>query len=219
MAIGFLPQSSLFIGIIPALALVYLIIRKWTGQFQEKTVFLMFVIGIISGFFSAIIENSLFLQPLLIITLFPLLEQLIKTMILNFPRFHEKQSTVLYGLVLGLGFGSIFPPVSLLLIAESSISSAEVISIFIGSLGLVFLHGASGALIGYGVFARKIPIMFLYSVLILVAANLLKFPNIQWITLVLGILMYWIVMTKVVYPVLKQSIRRKRNASETISNQ
>ncbi len=215
MAVDFLPQSSLFIGIIPALALVYLVMRKWTEGFQERTVFLMFVIGIVSGFISVFIElyvNRIHFLEFIII--FRLLQLMIIIMVLNLPRFHDKPAIVLYGLVLGLGFGSIYPPVSLLLIsAESIVTSLDVLSILIGSLGLMFLHGATGTLLGYGIFKRKLFETFLLSITLHVIVQYLFFDlSFRWIWIlsIVGVTVYVITQKKVLYTVLDQFNRRKR---------
>jgi hypothetical protein len=214
MAVDFLPQSSLFIGIIPALALVYLVMRKWTEGFQERTVFLMFVLGIVSGFISVFIElyvNRIHFLEFIII--FRLLQLMIIIMVLNLPRFHNNPAIVLYGLVLGLGFGSIYPPVSLLLISVESVTSLDVISILIGSLGLMFLHGATGTLLGYGIFKRKLFETFLLSITLHVIVQYLFFDlSFRWIWIlsVVGVIVYVITQKKILYTVLDQFKRRKQ---------
>ena len=223
MAVEFLPQSSLFMGIIPALALVYLIIRKWTGPYQEKIVFLLFVFGIISGFTVIFVEFYINLSNLIeFVIIFRLIEIMSKMIILNFPRFQEKQQTVLYGLILGLGFGSIYPPVSLLLINTVSVSTVEIASVLIGSLGMIFIQGSTGALLGYGVFKRKIMIPISLTLLVHVIFQYLLFELVftwTWILFIAGLIAYWLILQKIVYPVLNQSKRRKRTASETTSEQ
>jgi len=214
MAIEFLPQSSLFIGIIPALALVYLIIRKWTGNYQEKMVFLMFVFGIISGFTVIFVEFYVGLTTLLeFVIIFRLIEIMGKMIILNLRRFQEKQETVLYGLVLGLGFGSIYPPVSLLLINAVSVSTFDIISVLIGSIGMILIQGSTGAILGYGVFKRNLIIPISLTLVLHVIFHYLLFELVftwTWILFFGGIISYLIAMKKIVYPVLDQSKRRKR---------
>lgn len=214
MAIEFLPQSSLFIGIIPALALVYLIIRKWTGNYQEKMVFLMFVFGIISGFTVIFVEFYVGLTTLLeFVIIFRLIEIMGKMIILNLRRFQEKQETVLYGLVLGLGFGSIYPPVSLLLINAVSVSTFDIISVLIGSIGMILIQGSTGALLGYGVFKRNLIIPISVTLMLHVIFHYLLFELVftwTWILFLGGIISYLVAMQKIVYPVLDQSKRRKR---------
>ena len=83
----FIPQTSLFIGIIPALIILYLGLKGYEGHFKDKLIFLTFIVGIIIGFISAVIE--LFTRDIGIITyiiLFPVLEQLSKTIVLNLGR-------------------------------------------------------------------------------------------------------------------------------------
>lgn len=215
MAVEFLPQSSLFLGIIPALALVYLIIRKWTGQYQEKLIFLLFVFGIISGFTVTFTEFYINLSNLIeFVILFRFIEIMAKTVILNLPRFQEKHQTVLYGAVLGLGFGSIYPPVSLLLINTVAVSPLEVVSVLIGSLGMLLIQGSTGALIGYGVFKRNLILPVGISLVFHIIYQYLLF-NLAflwtWTLFIGGIFVYFLVMKRIVFPVLKQSERRKRN--------
>ena len=218
MAVDFLPQSSLFIGIIPALALVYLIIRKWQGQFQEKMVFLLFVFGIISSFTLIFVEFYIGFTTLLeFIIIFRLIELLGKMIILNLPRFQEKQETVLYGLVLGLGFGSIYPPVSLLLINTVAISQIEVLSVLLGSIGMIFLQGSTGALIGNGVFKRRIITPLIWAFVLHVFYQYLLFSlslSLTWVLSIIGVVSYLLVMKFIVLPVSKQSDRRKRTVKK-----
>ena len=207
---SFIPQSSIFIGIIPAMILLYIALKDWQGHYTEKTLFIMFIFGIISGFIVSIVEVGFFYSALVVIIIFPFLEQIIKMMILNLRRYHEKQSTVMYGLALGLGFGSIYPPASMMILAESDISSIELTSILLGSIGLLFLHGATGALIGYGVYKGKIAMFYLYSVSILITANFLKLEYIQWLNLLFGIALYWYIHKKIVRELIKNLNKRKR---------
>lgn len=215
MAIEFLPQSSLFLGIIPALALVYLLLRIWTGKFQEKLIFLFFVFGIISGFIVTFIEFFINLSSLIeFVVLFRLIEIMGKTVILNFRRFQEKHQTVLYGAVLGLGFGSIYPPVSLLLVNTIAVSSLEIASVLIGSVGMLLIQGSTGALIGYGVFKRNLILPIGLSLVTHVLFQYLLF-NLSlmwtWTLIIGGILAYVLVRKKIILPLLTQSKRRNRS--------
>ena len=73
-----IPQTSLFLGIIPALILLYISLKGYEGHYKEKNIFLTFVVGIILGFFAATARS--FTLPLVIayIILFALFEQLLK---------------------------------------------------------------------------------------------------------------------------------------------
>ncbi|MEE8565508.1 MAG: protease PrsW, partial [Candidatus Thermoplasmatota archaeon] len=96
-----LPQASLFLGIIPALFLLFLGLKGYDGYYKEKNVFLSFVIGIILGVIAAVMEIITLSMGIFIIILFPILEQILKLMTLNIGRLQKQKSTVVYGLSLG----------------------------------------------------------------------------------------------------------------------
>ena len=158
MANLILPQASLFIGLIPALFLLYFSLKGYEGHYKDKTVFLTFIIGIALGFIAAFIQSYTFAFSILYIILLAFLDQLFKTIILNIGRLQEKKETTIYGLSLGLGFGSSFTP--FLIIAVSSLLDIQDVTrltlIAIGSLGLILYHGATGAYIGYGIYIGKL---------------------------------------------------------------
>jgi hypothetical protein len=210
MANGFIPESSLLLGIIPALILLYISIKGWQGKFTEKTLFIMFIVGIIAGFFIAIIQAQIGLTIDLLI-IYPFLEQIIKTVVLNLRRYHGKQETIIYGLGLGLGFGSIYPPASLLIPATNINSTVDLIYVLMGAIGLLFLHGTTGAIIGYGVYQEKLAKYYLIAVGILIIANVIRIDyRIQWLNLVIGIILYIYIQKKIIGIITHQSQQRKR---------
>ncbi|MFO8078163.1 MAG: protease PrsW [Thermoplasmatota archaeon] len=207
-----IPQSSLLLGIIPALILLYISLKDWQDHYTEKTLFIMFILGIIIGFI--VVLMSTFYDLLIIILIFPFLEQIIKTMILNLRRSQAKQATVMYGLGFGLGFGSIYPPAFLILFSQAEISNFILISTLLGSLGLLLIHGATGALIGYGIYQGKLLNFYFYSVLMLIGANLLMWIQVgyvQWITLLVGLFMFYLVHKKILLKVVRSFEKRKQN--------
>jgi hypothetical protein len=217
MSMSLLPQSSLFLGIIPALILLYISLKEWEGEYADKTLFIMFIIGIILGFIAALIEIFTLSSGLLIIVLFPILEQIMKTMVLNLKRFHGKRSSVIYGLSLGLGFGSIFTPVSMILANIEASSPITLFAILIGSIGIIFIHGVTGALIGYGVFIERLFTYYIIAFIVHLPVTLWFFitgyfnmSQLQIGIIVYGIIVYWIIKKRVVDNVLRQREKRKR---------
>lgn len=207
-----IPQSSLLLGIIPALILLYISLKDWQDHYTEKTLFIMFILGIIIGFI--VVLMSTFYDLLIIILIFPFLEQIIKTMILNLRRSQAKQATVMYGLGFGLGFGSIYPPAFLILFSQAEMSNFILVSTLLGSLGLLLIHGATGALIGYGIYQGKLLNFYFYSVLMLIGANLLMWIQVgyvQWITLLVGLFMFYLVHKKILLKVVRSFEKRKQN--------
>ena len=86
-------QTLLFTGIIPALILLFIGLKGYQGFYREKTIFITFILGVITGGIAAvvriIIKPPLFL--IVYIILFAVFEQLFKTIFLNVKRFQKKK--------------------------------------------------------------------------------------------------------------------------------
>jgi len=217
---SFIPQASLFLGIIPALILLYMSIKGYEGYFKEKLMFLTFVVGLIIGFITAVFEILTSKVGILFIFLFPLLEQLFKTIILNLRRFQEKQETTIYGFCLGLGFGSVFTPASLIMGKYQTADIAFFLAL-LGTLGLIFFHAASGTFIGYGVYAGKLPRYLTLSIAlqlpitsVVYITNLFDAGYLQISLVVYGIIIYWYAIKKILPRILAEGQRRKRAHKE-----
>jgi len=197
---GFIVQSSLLVGIIPALIILYYSLKDWHGKFQEKTLFIMLIIGFFTGSVMILLEVGLFYNTIAFITIFPFLGQIIKTMILNLRRFHAKRETVIYGLALGLGFGSLYPAALIVLFDDITLF------ILISSLGIILLHGSTGAMIGYGIYRRNLLYLYFFSGGIFVIANILiKIEYFQLINLILGIMLFLYVNKKMISEVANEN--------------
>jgi hypothetical protein len=218
---NFIPQTSLFIGIIPALIILYIGLKGYDGYYKDKIIFLTLIVGIIIGFISAVIE--LFTREIsfiMFIILYPVLEQLFKTIILNLRRFHEKQETTIYGLSLGLGFGSVFTPAAIIMGNYQEINIAFITAV-VGSFGIILFHAASGILIGYGVYSRKLSIYLTTAILLQIpftivigVTNIFNIGYLQISLIAYGIIIYWYTAKKIMPRILKESQRRKRTQKE-----
>jgi hypothetical protein len=214
-------QSSLFIGIIPALILLYIGLKDFEGHFKDKLIFLTFIVGIIIGTISVAMEYYTQAIGLIVyIILFPILEQLFKTIVLNMRRFQEKQETTIYGFSLGLGFGSVFVPAAIILGGYEELNF-NCIAAIIGSLGILLFHAATGALIGYGVYINKLSkyltiVILLHIVVtgVIGFTNLFKISYLQILLVIYGILMFWYVTKKIMPRILEEGLRRKRTQKE-----
>lgn len=216
---SFIPQTSLFIGIIPALVVLYIGLKGYEDFYKDKLIYLTFITGIIIGVASAAIE--LFTQDigLVYIVLFPILEQLFKTIILNMGRFQEKQETTVYGFSLGLGFGSVFTPVAIYFGNFQDLFS--MIAAMIGSFGITLFHAATGILIGYGVYVNKLAKYLTFSILlhfvittVIGVTNLLSIGYLQITLLIYGLLIFWYALKRVMSRILTESQRRKRTKKD-----
>jgi hypothetical protein len=221
---NFIPQTSLFIGIIPALIILYIGLKGYEGHFKDKLIFLTFIVGIIIGFISAVVElltgRTGEIGLIFYIILFPVLEQLSKTIVLNLGRFQEKQETTIYGLSLGLGFGSVFTPAAIIMGNFQEINVAFIAAI-IGSFGIILFHAATGAIIGYGVYSHKLSTYLTFAILLQIpittvigVTNLFTISYLQISLVIYGIIVYWYATKKIMPRILQESQRRKRTQKE-----
>lgn len=210
-----LPQAMLFLGIIPALLLIYISLKGYEGLFKEKTIFITFIAGIIAGVVSIIIESATVKVGIYAIILFPVLEQLFKTMILNLRRFQGKKETVIYGLTLGVGFGSVFTPYYIIITSMSSNNINTVYLGFIASIGIILLHGATGILLGYGVYQSELVKYFFITLILYIPTPILSsFGGYIPILLVpYGLVIYWYITTRIM-PNIKLKSRKRVEKTE-----
>jgi len=219
-------QAILFLGIIPALILFYIIIKGYEGYYKDKTIFLTFIIGIVLGVVAAALRGYMWINAfpwLIFIILFAFFEQLLKTMVLNIPRLHFKKETTIYGLSLGLGFGSSFTPFLIILnVSISGYSNLSFISLVaIGSLGFILFHAASGLYVGFGVYSGKLTRYLFGAILLQLPFNALaliaglfmdpNFPYFQLGPLLYGAIFFVFAVKKVMPKILTQAERRKRS--------
>jgi hypothetical protein len=226
-----LPQASLFLGVIPALLIMYVSLKGYEGYYRDKTMFLTFIIGIIMGFVAAFVQSFTFPLLIFFIIILSFFDQLFKTIVLNFPRFQKKCETPIYGLSLGLGFGSSFTPFMIIATATISTNNTYILTLIaIGSIGIIFFHGATGAYIGYGIFKGKLTRFLITCILLQIPFNLLLGLMISYSTInllkiqivfvclviVYGLLFFFYVIKKVLPLVINQTERRKRSSKSKV---
>lgn len=215
------PAASLFLGIIPALIFLYIGVRGYEGFLKQKNIFLAFIGGIIIGFVAVAVEIYTGEYPVFIILLYPVFEQLFKTIILNIGRLQEKRETVIYGLTLGLGFGSVSTLASIIM---GSLSTSDYLALgltIFGSFGIIMLQGATGVLIGFGVYKKELIRWVVIAILLQMSFNLgivlveeLSIYVVVTYLFVYGLIIYWYSTRKIMPKILVESQRRKRTQKE-----
>ena len=163
---------------------------------------------------------------LVFIVLFEFSDQLLKTMLWNIGRLQIKKETTIYGLSLGLGFGSIFTP--FLVIASSSFLTDgyyHVSLIGLGSIGIILFHAATGAYIGYGIYSGKTMKYLIIAIIIQIPFNFIVdmtrgvtskyFVYFQLGLILFGVIFFWYVFTKIMPQIL---VKRKKSKSEIKPN-
>ena len=211
-----LPQALLFIGIIPALVLLFISLKGYDGYYKDKVIFLTFIAGLIIGVISVILEAYTASVGIYFIILFPILEQLFKTIILNIGRFHGNKETPIYGLSLGLGFGSIFIPSSIILLnVQGSYDNYILSYALLGAIGIILIHAATGICIGYGVYSYSLTKYLLFAIFLYVPVTGLTYLSafiekyyLQLLILPYGLFLYWYFTTKVMVKIKSKKEKR-----------
>ena len=153
------------LGIIPAIFILYFIIRNYDGRYQEKNIILLFIIGIIVGMIIYAMEGMVLYQFIseaiylnLVIffsLLFSMVEQIIKFAFINMRRFRE-DAPPLYGATFSLGFSTVMAP--LIFGATYSINSENIFLLFL-PFSVMFFNAAAGIFIGTGI-KRKMALKY-----------------------------------------------------------
>lgn len=176
-------------GFAPSIGLLYFTLRDYTYPkvekpfFDDRKLFAFLALGIVIGMVLFALESygqgsSSGETVVAVVLVFAVFEELLKFIILNFPRFQKKVDTAFYGLSLGLGtamtftFASVY--VSLLDLAEPTAFEIVVFSLL--GLQYVFLHGATTATIGIGVARGQARGYFTQALLMHLSYSLLMIP-------------------------------------------
>ena len=221
-----IPQGILFLGLIPALIIWFIFLKRYDGYYTDSGAFKTFMIGIFLGAISALIRIIFNPDPLLIIflVLFAFFEPLLKTIILNMGRLQRKKETIIYGLSLGLGFGTVFTPFLIIQAAAAFegegliVTNSHLALITIGSIGVIIFHGATGAIIGYGVYKGNLIKYLLLAIILQIPFNVLFdlahfyrtnfFSYVQFGLVVYGAIFFFYVVTKIMPQILKNSDKK-----------
>jgi len=169
------------LGIGPALALMFWTLKDYTYPkverpfFDDRRLFLMLAVGMVLGVIVYVVQSYFNLGLLLFALLFAVLEELIKLIILNFPRFARKLDTSFYGYALGLGIGSTmaFGSVFYTMQQSGGLSVGTWATMFLLAVQMVLLHASTGALIGTGSARGEMWGYFAHAGLVHIGYNLL----------------------------------------------
>jgi hypothetical protein len=167
------------IGFAPAMVLFYYTLGAYTFPkapkpfFDDRKVFAFFALGVVLGMvifaFEAYGSTIGTLETvLLLIVGFALMEELMKLVILNFPRFQKKVDTAFCGLSMGLGMGATFTFATVYSYVYDIPDLGAADFVIVGFLGILFvlLHSSTSAIVGVGVARGEVKDYFLEAFLI-----------------------------------------------------
>lgn len=161
MPISFTVAS--IITIAPALALMFFLLGKYEGKFDEKQTFLTFIFGIIVCSFSMLLAWLISAGSITtLILLIPVICTVAEMLLLNRRKLSGTSNSVFYGTAFGLGFGAVVG-------AYFSIFYLDMLSKFypdmllwiFAAMTLLLTHTSSGILISFGAFQKRRKYMLL----------------------------------------------------------
>ena len=146
------------VTIVPAMGLLWLMLHRYEGYFEDARVFFALVAGFFAGIVVAYLEVQFAFQWswVLFIAGYAFLEAGAKTVMLGLSRFRKRKDTPYYAAAFGLGFGAM----QALAFVGNSVRTAEaagnpyqilpflcMVALFLGGL---LAHGGSTVLVGRG---------------------------------------------------------------------
>ncbi|MEM3397229.1 MAG: hypothetical protein QW620_06510 [Thermoplasmata archaeon] len=221
------------IGIIPAIVLLYNLLKKYERPYVEFALFdfgrvgLGFVVGLFVGVvvgvvryvFYDVITTSTFVEPvILMLAFFPFFEELLKLIILNTKFFHRKFDTVFYGISLGTSIGLMsFVSLALIMLRSTDLgASPHLIGVLLlVAMNFIFINAFTGSVIGYGVQANKIWSHLVRAVLFSAINNFLLFPFFR----AMPVLMYLFLIFAFVYSIFTLYLVERRVIPSAIPEQ
>jgi len=185
---------AMMLGTIPALLLRFYMLRSFEGMFDERSVMFAFVVGMVAGVIAGVVhvwtDGATFYTYASAIVFFVIvwafLDQFMRVIIFNSPRFSKDPDTTFYATAFGLGYGSMLTALwfyrSFVLI-EGVATNPWVIASYVGAaFAFAVVHGATGMLVGFGATEGVVWRLGLMGVLIQVPLNIM-----WWLSLATGL--------------------------------
>ncbi|HIH00598.1 TPA: hypothetical protein HA259_00695 [Thermoplasmata archaeon] len=180
---------SAIAGFAPAMALMFFTLRDYTFPavekpfFDDRKIFAFFALGIVIGMLLFAFEEwgrtaSSTETMIVLIVGFAVMEESMKLVALNYPKFQRKVDTAFYGLSFGLGISATFTFATIYASASGleSPSAIDLTGYTLLGLQFVLLHGATTTFIGIGVARGEIKPYFSEALLIHIGYNMLMIP-------------------------------------------
>jgi uncharacterized membrane protein YuzA (DUF378 family) len=152
---------AMMLGTIPALILRFYMLRAFEGMFEDQPVLFAFVIGMVAGVivgvFHVWVDGALFgsvLSALLFFVVgFAFVDQFLKVVIFNSPRFSGKAETTFYATAFGLGYGAMLTGLWFyrsFVMLDAGSNGWIILSYVCAAFAFAVVHGTTGMLVGFG---------------------------------------------------------------------
>ena len=179
---------AMVLGIGPALAFMYIVVRDYTYPkveqpfFSDPTFFMLFVVGMVAGAVLVVVTWMMgLLSNVILMILVGLLEVMVTVVVMNLRRFRGKSDSVFYGYGLGLGMSSGYST-GLCFMSLGVVDSYDVASIaflLVVSVSMTFTLGAAGTTVGEGIARHRVMEFALQSMIPVIVYNMLLYAVIS----------------------------------------
>ena len=174
---------AMVLGIGPALALLYGVVRNYTYPkveqpfFSDASLFLLFFVGLVEGsvlFFA--MRMFQFASNMILMILMGTVQVMAMVVVMNLRRYRGKSDSVFYGYALGLGMSSGLSTgfcYTMAAAMEGQPLDVSVVMLPILAITLALILGACGTNIGEGIARNRVMEYSLQALMFLVAFNML----------------------------------------------
>jgi hypothetical protein len=151
----------MMMGAIPALLLMFYMLRPFEGLYGDRSTFNSFVVGMAIGVGVGVMHVAIdpyaLLSPataiLLFVIGFAVFDQFLRVVLWNSPRFSGKMETTFYSTAFGLGYAAML--VALWFYRsfthpDIEINAWVVTAYLAASFAFAVIHGSTGMLVGFG---------------------------------------------------------------------
>jgi hypothetical protein len=151
----------MMIGAIPALVLMFYMLRPFEGIFDERSTFFSFVIGMVVGVVAGVLHVGVdrfavqtFVMAMLLFVLgFAVFDQFLRVIVFNSSRFAGKRETAFYSTAFGLGYGAMLAALWFYRSFAApgiEINAWVVVAYVAAAFSFAVVHGTTGMLVGFG---------------------------------------------------------------------
>jgi hypothetical protein len=183
---------SFLISVIPIFIILFYTVKNYENYFEDRHFFFALLTALILSILAGLIHiltlvNIPFFFDvvglIVIVVGLATFETLVKLVFVNLPRFKRKYDTTFYGAAFGFGFASfiVIAITYLNISTDFGVSAVKILSLILFSLSMVFIQGALGIYLGYGVHKQELFRYSFYSVLIQSPFN---FIIVMWYVLI-----------------------------------
>jgi hypothetical protein len=158
---------AMMMGALPALFLMFYIMRPFEGVFNEQSTLYSFVIGMVVGVVAGVLHVLL---DRTVIGYFPTamaffvfgfaaFDQMMRVAVFNNPRFSGRTDTTFYATAFGLGYGSMLAALwffRTFVNPDVTINAWVVASYFAAAFAFAVVHGTTGMLVGFGATEKEV---------------------------------------------------------------